>query len=76
MKVETVKCDECGAVRGEANHWLKIQVDAQAAAIVVNHPGPVVGYEERDICGQMCFYRHIGVLLFGETPRGALVAQV
>lgn len=65
MRVETVKCDECGAIKGESNHWLKIQVDPETGAVSVKHCVPMIGYQERDICGQACFHKYLDRILFG-----------
>lgn len=73
-RIETVTCDECGAVKGAANHWLHMDVLAvpklNAHAINIGREELENGFQRRDLCGQMCFLRMLGVLLFGETPRG------
>lgn len=70
MKVETVKCDECGAIKGESNHWLAIDVRPESISegnqlISIgfkNVPSP--NFNRRDLCGQACFYKHLDGLLF------------
>ncbi len=69
-------CDECGVHEEEPRNWLTLDVEQ-------DHPGqipdvmitraeyPKPGFARFDLCGQMCVYRRLGVLLFGEEPRGA-----
>lgn len=69
MKVETVKCDECGAIKGESNHWLALDVRNGAPFPPWIHIGDIhveseSGFQRRDICGQACFYKHLDGLLF------------
>lgn len=69
MKVETVKCDECGAIKGESNHWLVLDVFKDDGSpllpwIHIGDVSPEKGFERRDLCGQACFYKHLDGLLF------------
>jgi hypothetical protein len=75
MKFEAVRCDECGRIQGEANHWVQVQAivrGEECAGIVV---GPIEDnvitagnfsmykLSARDLCGQACAVKHIGKLL-------------
>ena len=70
MTVEKVVCDECGRVRGEANHWhrlgVMVSIDGKYSLELGELIGDVPegwGYSVHDLCGEQCFYRHIGKLL-------------
>ncbi len=82
MRIETVKCDECGVVKDAANHWLSMDVEAAERpqgylpAITIDLGGdPQEGFERHDICGQGCFHRHLDKLLFPEKPGVLTQAQ-
>jgi hypothetical protein len=71
MRVETVKCDQCGAIKGEGNHWLYVDVENiagtkhQRPVIIIDIDGdPQDNCERRDLCGQDCFHKHLDALLF------------
>lgn len=72
MNFSGTKCDECGRIKGESNHW------HQLAVVRDNIKGPlsiILGemvdfklnhahtLEIVDMCGEQCFYKHIGKLL-------------
>ncbi len=84
MRVETVRCDQCGAIKGEGNHWLYVDVEklapwdsdglhapAKTAEIMLGHAVVIEGYERHDLCGQDCFHKHLDALLF--TPKQPLM---
>ncbi len=67
MTVEKVICDECGRVKDHANHWHKIWVNGPTL-VLGDISGVAIeagGYDisAHDLCGEACFYRHIGKLL-------------
>lgn len=83
MKFEAVKCDECGRIQGEANHWERLQVwtDKNNSAlcygvalgnIVTNVMGTgdvtMAKVEIHDLCGQGCAIKHIAMLLKWNKP--------
>lgn len=70
MNVNHTVCDECQRVKGASNHWFMIGV------VRTSLDGPIslllgdldIEWEEceceyRDLCGEQCFYKHIGKLL-------------
>ena len=75
MTVEKVICDECGRVKGEANHWHEVAVWQTKTAmlavacgmcadqLVLERVDPPVELEIHDLCGEQCLYKHIGKLL-------------
>lgn len=67
MKIETIKCDECGREKAEANHWQQIWVETSEGSYVRItlgvHPIGQLRYESRDLCGEQCFHKHIAKLL-------------
>ncbi len=73
MRIETVKCDQCGVVKGESNHWLQMDVAPFNRSdtfpkwrISVNDEGPAPRptYNRLDLCGQECFHKKLDTLLF------------
>jgi hypothetical protein len=78
MKFEAVKCDECGRIQGEVNHWIQMRVWESANRTEAVMVGPAVnetwsiGLHESgvpgtadtvDLCGQGCAFKHIAKLL-------------
>jgi hypothetical protein len=55
----TYKCDECGALKKESNHWFILRIIADATRIVLepleekfsNHP---LGRDEYTLCSKGC----------------------
>lgn len=68
MKITTVKCDECGVVKEDSNHWLHVDVHKNMPVIVIGRSAPELELERHDICGQGCFHRHLDKLLFPDKP--------
>jgi len=68
MTVEKVFCDECGRVKGEANHWHRMVVAGPKGkeTIRLGDLGEDP-YGVHDLCGEQCFYKHIAKLM-GFTP--------
>lgn len=78
MKFDGVKCDECGRVKGDVNHWIQISVweskNSGVLAIGLGKLGdlltltrtaPPVEPETHDLCGQDCLNKHTAKLLHG-----------
>ena len=71
MNFSGTKCDECGRIKGESNHWHQIAVikwDAGGAVTVeLGSLGardvPESSYNIHDLCGEQCLWKHIGKLL-------------
>ncbi len=70
MNFNGTKCDECARLKGESNHWHQIGVttDGGLAHIELGElRGPYLGEERKyavhDLCGEACFYKHLGKLL-------------
>lgn len=66
MKVETIKCDVCGALKREANKWLVIQV--QETADEFNEPYITISSKinscvTEDICSDACLQKRLGQVL-------------
>jgi len=84
MTFQAVKCDECGRVQGEANHWLKMAVYLRNSVALIVALGSVDEnrrlFEEQedytiadvieihDLCGQGCAVKHIAKLLGWNLP--------
>lgn len=77
------KCDECGRIKGEANHWLTLQTwehgDAHRCDHIValgNKSELLMGTSditgsrrvEHDLCGQACAMKHLAALLKWNVP--------
>jgi hypothetical protein len=68
MKIEVLRCDECGKEQGAANHWRQIGVvldrEDRLALVLL---GPLMDSAIRvfektaihDICGDQCWDRHL-----------------
>lgn len=75
MNFSGTKCDECGRIKGDANHWHQVGVYTWPSVAGGMHtlmllgepmePPSIAGddYEVHDLCGEACFYKHIGKLL-------------
>lgn len=72
MRIETVKCDQCGAVKGESNHWLHMDVatnrDGNIIYVSIGRAKTEQGFERMDLCGQECFHKILDALLFTQKP--------
>lgn len=78
MTFQAVKCDECGHIQGESNHWTRMTIwldrDAPDRCLGVA-VGPVsedamatgeytmAKKEIHDLCGQGCAVKHLAKLL-------------
>lgn len=70
MNFNGVKCDECKRIKESSNHWFQIGMCPTAVGIwielgnigVVGSANPQK-YEVHDLCGEACFYKHLGKLL-------------
>jgi len=73
MTFSATKCDECGRVKGEANHWHQMGVVLQskdhASSIELGKLRSFTaaqlpeGHEVHDLCGELCLGKHISRLL-------------
>ncbi len=75
MNFSGTKCDECGRLKGEGNHWLRLgtvkwedpriqRVWVELGELWGDTPWPdAAKWEQHDLCGEQCFYKHIGKLL-------------
>jgi hypothetical protein len=68
MQFNATKCDVCGKIKGETNHWLRVWVTGTVVAIT--------GYETEtcplatdasqfDVCGQDCAVRKASEFMGG-----------
>lgn len=70
MKVETFKCDVCGKVKGEANHWWKLAFMDEGRPHLVLLP-MADKYEPTGsihLCGESCVQRKVSEFMSG-LPR-------
>ena len=65
MTREQIICDECKAVKGEANHWHRIAWWPQTGTLALGMMALALanGYESHDLCGERCLMLHINRLL-------------
>lgn len=59
MKIETYKCDICGARKGETNHWMIVTVStdnpgSQPQLTIVEFDEEPRNNNDRDVCGVTC----------------------
>ncbi len=53
MKIDSYKCDVCGAIKGENNHWFRI--DTGPSGLVLNAWGVMQPTESSvDLCSDQC----------------------
>lgn len=70
MRIEQIKCDQCGKEKGESNHWFKLAVGKGYVTVfglfcAERHAAAdLTGMIIRDLCGQECLHKHIDVVLF------------
>ncbi len=78
---QATKCDQCGRIQGEANHWTRMEVWSVPAGIIGlslgegmigcmtgNSSSTSATSEIRDLCGQGCAVKHIAKLLGWNLP--------
>ncbi len=78
---EATKCDECGRIQGEANHWIRMEVWSVPQGVIglslgEGMLGCMMGSSQltsatseiRDLCGQGCAVKHIAKLLGWNLP--------
>lgn len=72
MITDQIRCDVCGAIKGETNHWLVAIVDPsfvgiafEPAELLEDRSGPPV-FE--DICGHACAHKRFSQWLETVTP--------
>ena len=70
MIVEKVVCDECQRVKDTANHWHQMGVQVTPDSVWIEMGTKLQSpddnlddYSVHDLCGEQCFYRHLGKLL-------------
>ncbi len=63
-------CDGCGRLKEASNHWQKMGVFTDGGQVSIelgDLRGPRIGEERKyavhDLCGEACFYKHLGKLL-------------
>ena len=68
-------CDECGAVKREANHWWRVTFSGSSDPIEILHQGPLVLAIEPwclsidpglDLCSEACVHQTVSKYLRGE----------
>ncbi len=72
-QVQVTRCDECGRIQSEANHWVRIQVWFQegicvGVVVLKERLSLVETGEYRDLCGQGCAVKHIAKLMNWTVP--------
>ena len=64
MKVETVKCDVCGRVKGEANKWVQIIfVTHQPTFMTVAGSLDRSAVGHQDVCSDVCLQKRLSEML-------------
>lgn len=72
MKFDGVKCDECGRVKGDVNHWVELYAVARPAGEIVGLVAGLIGenvapannfsnckLQKLDLCGHDCSTKYI-----------------
>ncbi len=71
MNFSGTKCDECERIKGPSNHWHQIGIvnwnggfqTLQLGHLADPDTDLISSYLVRDLCGERCFFTHIGKLL-------------
>ncbi len=67
MNVNTQKCDCCGRLKEQSNHWHQIGLyrDDGKITLVLGELGVATTqlHEVHDLCGEQCFFKDIAKLL-------------
>ena len=69
MRVESIKCDVCGKIKGEANKWIEIIVGYDPPFLSVGFPeqnlpaGVRLTGQYMDICSDTCLQVELGKAL-------------
>lgn len=73
MTFSGTRCDECGRIKGEANHWHQMGLIPSIMGGPWIELGSLAGphslkeytdaYVVHDLCGEQCLYKHLGKLL-------------
>jgi hypothetical protein len=76
MKVDTFKCDVCGQIKGENNHWFRI--DTGASGLEVNAWGVMLATPTTvDLCSDQCVIKVVQKWLTSQAvASGARYADV
>jgi hypothetical protein len=73
MRVDTFKCDVCGRIKGENNHWFRI--DASGNGLELHGWGAVqAGESTVDLCSDLCVIKTVQQWLTAQAhmPHGKL----
>ena len=75
MKIDSYKCDVCGTMKGENNHWFRI--DAGPSGLELNAWGVVPATAtSADLCSDGCVMKMVGKWLTEQaTVSGARQAE-
>ncbi len=66
MKVDTYKCDVCGTIKGENNHWFRI--DTGVAGLELNAWGVMPESATTvDLCSDQCVIKIVQKWLTGQA---------
>jgi hypothetical protein len=74
MKFDGVKCDECGAIKRDVNHWFVAFGDADRFVVTRAETsgylqlGP--GERALDLCSESCCSKAMSRAIGANTPRG------
>lgn len=66
MKVELYKCDICGAVKQEANHWYRASRNDAPSFYIVPRHDEYTATKEMHLCGLECAGKAMHKALAGE----------
>ena len=69
MRSTQIVCDECGAVKKDANHWWSVWLYASDSDTFCLSVGPLIPSLSalgRDVCSEECLHRTVSKYLRGE----------
>jgi len=73
VKIETYRCDECGALKEQSNHWWAVIVRPKDAVVpnlaihlqiepldqALNRRGGGLGDDQKSLCGRECVQKTV-----------------
>jgi hypothetical protein len=67
MRSTQIVCDECGAVKKEANHWWQAQIDRLVVLAPIELALiPADGAVNLDLCSESCVQKTVSKYMRGE----------
>ena len=60
MIAQSIRCEECNAERGSANHWLELRHSKQGAPYFLEWSKAATKPGSKHVCGESCAHSILG----------------